>query len=345
MPASRAGRALAAFWIVVFGGGAIGAGALQWLGPPAPASIAPLPKLAQPAVPALAFPSPVAEPARQSAPAPAALPKPGQPVRAPLEALLEQPAGLPRVGPDGLTPMRAYAAGVDPGEARPRIALLFGGIGLSERDSEDALRAMPSAVSFAVSAYAAKPEHLLADIRAGGHEFLLALPMQPRNYPVDDPGNQALLVDAPAAQNAKRLDWSLSRFAGYAGVTNAGDNGMRGERFAESPLIGGVLQTLARRGLFYIAADPVGPPGAPPAMVARGIDLVLDEPAVRTEIDAKLAKLEALARERGAVIGLATMPRPVTIDRIAAWAATLSQHGIALVPVSAVAAMQAIRTQ
>lgn len=262
-----------------------------------------------------------------------------------MDALLESPAGLPRVAPDGLTPMRAYAAGVDPAESRPRIALLFGGIGASERDSEDALRAMPPAVSFAVSAYAVKPEHLLADIRAGGHEFLLALPMEPRNYPSDDPGKQALLVNAPAAENAKRLDWSLSRFAGYAGVTGAGDNGMRGERFAESPLIGAVLQALTRRGLFYVGTAAARPPEAPPAMVARGIDLVLDEPAVRTEIDAKLAKLETLARERGAVIGLATMPRPVTIDRIAAWAATLSQRGIALVPVSAVAAMQASRTQ
>ena len=339
MPASRAGRALAAFWIVIAGGTAIGAGVLQWLGPPVPAFVA-APKLAQ-----LPPSSPVAQPARQSTPSPFAPPKPGQPIHGPLDALLELPASLPRVAPDGLAPMRAYAAGVSPGESRPRIALLFGGIGLSERDSEDALHALPSAVSFAVSAYAAKPEHLLDDIRAGGHEFLLALPMEPRNYPADDPGNQALLVDAPPGQNAKRLDWSLSRFAGYAGVTNAADNGMRGEHFAASPLIGGVLRDLARRGLFYIGADAARPPEAPPAMVARGIDLVLDEPAVRTEIDAKLAKLESLARERGAVIGLATMPRPVTIDRIATWTAGLSQRGIALVPVSAVAALPASRIQ
>ena len=100
-----------------------------------------------------------------------------------------------------------------------------------------------------------------------------------------------------------------------------------------------VLQALTRRGLFYIDSGAIRPADAPPSMVARGIDLVLDEPAVRTEIEAKLATLEAMARERGAVIGFATLPRPVTIDRIAAWTAKLSEHGIALVPVSAVAAM------
>ncbi len=342
----RAGRALAAFWIIVLTGTALGAGTLQILGPMAPeAGGAETPRevTVQSYHEAAAQSPIVPEPPRQSTPAASAPLKPGAPVPAPQAAMLETPiggapAGLPQVGPDGRKPMHAYAAGVDPYDGRPRIALLFGGIGLSESDSEDALHSLPAAISFVVSSYAAKPDHLLADIRAAGHEFLVALPMEPRNYPLDDPGNQALLTSATPAQNAKRLDWSLSRFAGYAGVTNAAGN-LRGERFAAGGQMTAVLQALARRGLFYIDSGTARPADAPPSMVARGIDLVLDEPAVRTEIEAKLATLEAMARERGAVIGFATLPRPVTIDRIAAWTAKLSEHGIALVPVSAVAAM------
>ncbi len=342
----RAGRALAAFWIVVVVGAAVGAATLQYLGPPAPeAVVAEVPRdVSADAHHEPVSPVPVApEPSRQSTPAGLAQLKPGDPVLAPQAAMLEAPAigapaGLPRVAPDGRKPMQAYAAGADPDDGRPRIALLFGGIGLSESDSEDALHVLPAAISFVVSSYAMKPDHLLADIRAAGHEFLVALPMEPRNYPLDDPGNQALLTSAAPAQNAKRLDWSLSRFAGYAGATNAAGN-LRGERFAASAQMTAVLQTLARRGLFYIDSGAIRPADAPSALVARGIDLVVDEPAVRTEIESKLAILEAMARERGAVIGFATLPRPVTIDRIAAWTAKLSERGIALVPVSAVAAM------
>jgi polysaccharide deacetylase 2 family uncharacterized protein YibQ len=65
------------------------------------------------------------------------------------------------------------------------------------------------------------------------------------------------------------------------------------------------------------------------------VDLVVDEPAVRTEIDAKLARLEQLARDRGSALGLVSAPTPVSVERLAAWAALLAQRGVVLVPVSA----------
>ncbi len=342
MPPGRAGRALAVFWIVLIAAAGLGAATLQWLGPPGeaprpPAAAAAHAEAARPEPASASVPgSPrVPEPSRQSTPAPPAPLRPGQPIPGPVAALLEA-GNLPRIGADGRAPMRAYAGGVDPADTRPRIAILFGGIGLSASDSEEALRALPPAVTFVVSPYAAKPDRLLGEIRAHGHEFLLALPMEPQGYPLDDPGNQALLIGAPPTQNTRRLDWSLSRFSGYAGVTNAAD-GLRGERFAASSTMAPILQTLARRGLFYIDTGASRPADAPAALVARGIDLVLDEPAVRSEIDTRLARLEQFARDHGAAIGLASLPRPVTIDRIAAWTATLSERGIALVPASAIA--------
>jgi polysaccharide deacetylase 2 family uncharacterized protein YibQ len=64
--------------------------------------------------------------------------------------------------------------------------------------------------------------------------------------------------------------------------------------------------------------------------------VVIDEPAVRTEIEAKLAALEQIARDKGSALGLAGATRPVTVDRIAAWANGLAAKGLALAPVSAV---------
>jgi hypothetical protein len=52
-----------------------------------------------------------------------------------------------------------------------------------------------------------------------------------------------------------------------------------------------------------------------------------------------LAQLEATARERGVAVGLARN-YPLTVARLAAWAAALEKKDIALVPISAVVGRQ-----
>jgi polysaccharide deacetylase 2 family uncharacterized protein YibQ len=330
-------RGLGWFWVAVLLLLAGGAGVLQVLGPPQPAPAAkPVPVAAS--VPAsLPPPIPAAPTAGLAQPAgpapPGAVPPPDPRL---LEPSSMFPGGmLPRLGPGGLAPMRAYAAAFHPPDQRPRVAVLLGGIGMSETDSEEAIRTTPAAISLAISPYAFHPERLLADARAAGHELFLALPLEPARYPLDDPGNRALLTGNPSALNRQRLEWALTRFAGYVGATGA-LNGMRGERFAAATeLMNPLLQAFAARGLLYIDPRPGAP--HPPYAVGRSVDVVVDEPAVRTEIEANLARLEQVARDRGAALGLVGEPRPVTLARLAAWAATLGARGLVLAPVSAIA--------
>jgi hypothetical protein len=172
-------------------------------------------------------------------------------------------------------------------------------------------------------------------------EVLLALPLEPTGYPLNNPGNRALLTSLPEAENEDRLAWLLSRFGGYVGAIGA-LGPMRGERFAAMPGPYGDLQArLASRGLLFI--DPR--PGAPPPERAwgRAVDLVIDEPATRGEIELKLRTLEALARERGAALGYAGEASPVLIDRLAAWTATVEASGLVLAPVSALMQRPAAR--
>ena len=53
-------------------------------------------------------------------------------------------------------------------------------------------------------------------------------------------------------------------------------------------------------------------------------------------IDRALAKLEALARERGSAVGVASA-LPASIERVALWAKAVEGRGFVLVPISAVA--------
>jgi polysaccharide deacetylase 2 family uncharacterized protein YibQ len=201
---------------------------------------------------------------------------------------------------------------------------------MSDADSEEAVRRMPAAVSLAVSPYALHTAPLLEAARAAGHETLIAIPMEPQNYPLNDAGNEALLTTAAPAANGRNLEWALSRIEGYVGATGALGR-LHGERFAASEQMTKVYDALTARGLLYV--DPR--PGTPPGSARRAVDLVIDEPPVRTEIEAKLARLEQMARERGAALGLVDGPAPVTTERVAAWASALPQRGFDLVPVSA----------
>lgn len=319
-PRPASWRWLGRFWLALLILLAAGSATLAILGPiPHPAALAP--------VAAPAPPMAVASPAWDGH------------IAAPEPALLEPSAAfptaaLPRIAGDGRLPRLVYRRPAPPPSGRPRIALLIAGFGLSAGDSRAAIDALPGAVTLAFSAYAPKPESLMEAARARGHEVLASVPMEADGYPLNDTGPHSLLTGASPALNRQNLEWAMSRLQGYAGVTGASD-GLRGERFAgQTSSFGLMLDEVARRGLLYV--DPR--PGAPqPRLAGRSVDLVVDDPSTRAQIEAKLLGLERAAREHGSALGLAGPLRPVTIERIAAWARDIEARGFELVPVSALA--------
>jgi polysaccharide deacetylase 2 family uncharacterized protein YibQ len=338
-------RGLGRFWslvaVLLVAGGVI----LRLAGPPPAPGLRPIASQALP-------PSPTREPAKPVTQA-AAPPPPSQPGRDtpgpiadPDPALLEPVSGstsdlLPRIAADGRMPMQVYAAGFDTSTRRPRVGLLLAGVGLNQADSEAAIRTLPGGVTLAISPYAQNTAKLLEAARTGEHECLLSIPMEPQGFPLNDPGRQALMTSMTMEQNRSRLEWLLSRIAGYAGAVGA-EGRLRGERFASLPdEINPVLAELARRGLLYV--DP-RPGAAPlPLVWSRTVDLVVDDPGAAADIDDKLGQLTRLAREKGSALGFAGAVRPVTTQRLAAWANGLAADGLALAPVSALVRAPAAR--
>uniref|UniRef100_UPI00135ACCFC divergent polysaccharide deacetylase family protein n=1 Tax=Roseomonas sp. 18066 TaxID=2681412 RepID=UPI00135ACCFC len=253
-------------------------------------------------------------------------------IPAPDPALLEPSpfGGLPRVTTDGREPRQLYARPFDPAERRPRIALVIGGFGNSPTRSEEALRRLPPAVTAAFNPQALRPDLLLAQARASGREAMLGLPLDSTNGEVAE---HSLRPGLKLWENLELLHRAMGRIAGYAGVVGALGN-QRGERFAaEAGQLEAVQEEVQARGLFYLDARP----GAAPPLEGAGatIDLVLDEPLTRGEVERRLAALEQIARRNGSAIGLAAEPSPLLVDRIAAWAAGLEGRGLVLAPASA----------
>ncbi|RAI45052.1 hypothetical protein CH341_05970 [Rhodoplanes roseus] len=247
---------------------------------------------------------------------------------------------VPRIGLDGARPSAAYARKPPAGATAQsvRIALVVGGLGVSATATADAMRKLPGVVTFGFVPYGGDIEKLAAKARSDGHELLLQLPMEPFEYPDNDPGPQTLLTSLTSEQNVDRMQWAMSRMQGYVGIINY----MGGRFTSTETAIGPVLREVAKRGLVYVddgssprslAGQFAGANNLPFAKAA----VVLDAVPSNAEMDRALAKLEATAREAGSAVGVARA-LPLSIERLAQWIKQAEGRGIVLVPITTLTA-------
>jgi uncharacterized protein len=185
----------------------------------------------------------------------------------------------------------------------PRIAIVITGLGVSSSVTQAAMTKLPGAVTFAFGPYGFEIDRTVGKARSDGHEVLLQVPMEPFDYPDNDPGPQTLLVSLSADQNLDRLHWLMSRFQGDDGSSHRSLAG----------------QIASANNLQFAKAE-----------------VVLDATPTPANIDRALARLEALAKERGTAVGVASA-LPASIDRIANWVKAAESRGVVLVPITAVA--------
>jgi polysaccharide deacetylase 2 family uncharacterized protein YibQ len=247
---------------------------------------------------------------------------------------------IPKIATDGTRASAYYAhPRLLPANRKdaPRIAVIIGGIGISASGTADAFSMLPPAVTFALAPYSADVEKLAERARAERHEVLLQTPMEPFDYPDNDPGPQTLLTSLTPEQNIDRLHWLMSRFKGYVGIDS-----FMGARFtATQPALTPVLQETAKRGLIFVDASVSNRSVASQVAGSKGLpfakaDMVLDAVPTPIEIDRALTRLELMARESGTAVGLATA-QPGTVARIADWAKKVESRGFVLVPITMVA--------
>lgn len=246
---------------------------------------------------------------------------------------------LPRIGADGAKPMEVYARPATIGSrlpaGAPRVALVVGGVGLDPRLSAGAIEELPGAVTLALAPYGADPESVAAKARDRGHEILLQAPMEPYDYPRENPGPHTLLTRGAGLDD---LHWLMSRFSGYIGIVNHLGAQFTADEAALTP----TLADIARRGLLFLD-DGTSPRSLVPTLAPRlalasaRADVAIAAGASGEAVEKALTQIEALARRNGQAIAVAgALPR--TVARLARFARELERKGIALVPLSALAA-------
>ncbi|MXN66695.1 divergent polysaccharide deacetylase family protein [Stappia sp. GBMRC 2046] len=243
---------------------------------------------------------------------------------------------LPAVSTDGLRPLDLYARPADNSFPNvPKIAIIVGGLGLSQTTTQMAVEQLPPETTFAFAPYGSSLDRWMQRARQEGHEMLLQLPLEPFDYPDNDPGPHTLLVSLKSDQMRDRLAWLLSRLTNYVGVIN-----YTGARFtSDEAALQGLLSEITDRGLMYV--DDGSSSRSVATAAASGehtpfskVDIVLDEVPKADEITARLLQLEGVARAQGMAVGGASA-LPVTIEQIEEWSKTLEERGLQLIPVSA----------
>ena len=239
------------------------------------------------------------------------------------------PAGpLPIIAPDGHTPFEAYRRPFAP-NGRPKVALTIGGLGLNSRATQAAIETLPAEITLSFSPYAEGLQGWIDMARAHGHEVLIEAPMEPIDFPDNDPGPLTLMSGGQGPETVKKLEWILSRATGYFGVTN-----YMGSKFLASD---GAYLTFAAavrgRGLAFVD-DGTAARRAGTGVVRGSAERVIDDQLNPGAIDQQLLALEAAALQRGQSLG-SGFAYPVTLEKVAQWSRGLEQRGFQLAPVSA----------
>lgn len=251
------------------------------------------------------------------------------------ELLEDSPFGrLPIISADGLKPMDQYARPWS-GARGTRIAIVVGGLGLSQTGTQKAIKELPAEVTLGFAATGNSLQRWMQEGRREGHEVLLQIPFEPFGYPGTDPGPDTLLVSDPAKINLERLHRSMAKITNYTGVMN-----YLGARFmADDKALEPVLRDVGQRGLLFL--DDGSSAQSRTGSIAKAVstpigfaDLQLDDQVNDAAILRKLDDLERIARRNGSAIGVASA-FDESVAAISKWSVEAAARGIEIVGVSA----------
>ncbi|WP_296099005.1 divergent polysaccharide deacetylase family protein [uncultured Agrobacterium sp.] len=257
------------------------------------------------------------------------------------ELLEDSPFGrLPIVSADGLKPMDQYARPWS-GARGTRIAIVVGGLGLSQTGTQKAIKELPPEVTLGFAASGNSLQRWMQEGRREGHEILLQIPFEPFGYPGTNPGPDTLLISDPPKINIERLHRSMAKITNYTGVMN-----YLGARFmADDKSLEPVLRDIGQRGLLFL--DDGSSAQSRTSIIAKAVstptgfaDLQLDDQVNETAILRKLDDLERIARRNGSAIGVASA-FDESVAAISKWSVEAAGRGIEIVGVSALVSQDA----
>jgi len=195
------------------------------------------------------------------------------------------------------------------------VAIVVDDLGL-DRKAARALLALDAPLTFSVLPGRPFSQEIAEKTHARGREIMLHLPMEPRGYPLKDPGTGALFVSMTDDEIAKQVDENLNAVPYAAGVNNH-----MGSRFMEHEgKVRVMMELLKARNLFFL--DSLTTQQSAGEKVARRCavrlvkrDVFLDNESDVKDVKHQIDKLIRVAKANGSAVGICH-PYPATIKAL-----------------------------
>ena len=221
-----------------------------------------------------------------------------------------------------------------PGDHPPVVAIVIDDIGY-DRKIAARLLAMDAPLTFSVLPYGPFSREIATEARSRGHEIMLHLPMEPKEFPAVNPGPGALLNQMSPDEFIGQLKADIDRIPGLKGVNNH-----MGSAISTSPeRMRQIFTILKKNDLYYIdsrtTAETVARPSAELLQLPfTERDIFIDHYENRSFIRKQLKRLIKRAQRQGYAVGIAH-PHTVTCDVLAELLPELKKS-VVLVPASMV---------
>lgn len=216
---------------------------------------------------------------------------------------------------------------------KPIIVVILKGMGLSASTTEMALQ-LPASVNFGISPYSSLIQQWVQRAKEQGREVILNLPMETKDYRLNDPGPYALMTQSAPSDNITRLNMLLDLVSGYKAVYSDGDEIFTHTLGSSKP----ILQELKKKQKYLIFGG--GYADFSLVQLANELDypllvndFVLDEQISEEAINEKFKEIENEATQKGYVVVMAH-PYPITIRMLERWVPMAEKRGFFLAPVS-----------
>lgn len=229
---------------------------------------------------------------------------------------------------------KKFAVPVTVPAGMPTVTVIIDDLGEDRAHTKEII-ALPGPLTAAFLPYPAHVAEQVEQARKAGHEIMVHMPMEAEDADLD-PGAYVLRSSMIPDTFEKVLEDNLSKFPGYVGVNNH-----MGSRLTQDPVAMRIVMAhLFNHGLLFVDSRTIASSVAEQAAAEYGVpraarDVFLDNEPDEASVLRNLEKLERESRKKGHAIAIGH-PKRGTIDALRKWLPTLTEKGIALVPVSAV---------
>jgi polysaccharide deacetylase 2 family uncharacterized protein YibQ len=216
-------------------------------------------------------------------------------------------------------------------KAKAKLAVIIDDVGYPSPIFDGYLR-FEGKLTFSILPFQPESVNYAQILHRAGFEIMLHIPMEPEDYPQEQPGEGALFVD----DSRDDVEEKLKRMIQHTPHVSGANNHM-GSLASQNPELMNLTLTILKAEGFYFIDSRTSPRSTAYElsrqlqMKSGNRDVFLDNLDDFAYIQAQFEELKAIARKRGTAIGIGHIQRKNLLEVLNHQMATLQEEGFELV--------------